>query len=95
MLFSLLPRDRWDTVLLQENHHSSQADAKEGVRRGRRLTPCHGSLPLEPRHPSFQGRGVLVSQSAASRLSDIQLQHTCSEECSLGVDSIHEGKCIP
>ena len=28
-LFSLLHRDRWDVVLLQETHHSSQAEGEE------------------------------------------------------------------
>lgn len=68
-VFKLLHRDRWDVVLLQETHHSSQADSEKWVgERG-------GGLRANWGHGSHLSRGVavLISQSAAARLSDIQL----------------------
>ena len=85
-LFTLLRRDRWDVVLLQETHHTNEAEGQAWAEEGPHGLTANWSGPSFWSHGSAASRGVAVLFRAAAHTADISIRHQSADGRILSVD---------
>ena len=85
-LFTLLRRDRWDVVLLQETHHTDEAEGQAWAEEGPHGLTANWSGPSFWSHGSAASRGVAVLLRAAAHTANISIRHQSADGRILSVD---------
>ena len=86
-LFSLLHRDRWDVVLLQETHHTDDAEAQAWTQEGPHALRPNWSGPSSFWcHGSPTSRGVAILLRPAADIADITLRHQAEDGRAPSID---------
>ena len=85
-LFTLLRRDRWDVVLLQETHHTDEAEGQAWAEEGPHGLTANWSGPSFWSHGSAASRGVAVLFRAAAHTADISIRHQSADGRILSMD---------
>ncbi len=93
-LFSLLHRDRWDVVLLQETHHTDDAEAQAWTQEGPHGLRPNWSGPSFWCHGSPTSRGVAILLRPAADIADITLRHQAEDGRALSIDFSFAGGSI-
>lgn len=90
-LFSLLHRDSWDVVLLQETHHTDDAEAQAWTQEGPHGLRPNWSGPSFWCHGSSASRGVAILLRPTADIADISLRHQAGDGRSLSIDFTFAG----
>ena len=90
-LFSLLHRDRWDVVLLQETHHTDDTEAQAWTQEGPHGLRPNWSGPSFWCHGSPTSRGVAIFLRPAADIADITLRHQAEDGRALSIDFFFAG----
>lgn len=90
-LFSLLHRDTWDVVLLQETHHASREEGEEWAQEGPHGLRPNWTGPTFWSHGSTTSCGVAILIRPQALVSDITARHVSTDGRTLMVDFTFTG----
>ncbi len=90
-LFSLLHRDTWDVVLLQETHHASREEGEEWAQEGPHGLRPNWTGPTFWSHGSSTSCGVAILIRPQAQVSDITARHVSTDGRTLMVDFTFTG----
>ena len=85
-LFRLLHRNRWDVVLLQETHHTDEAEGQAWTQEGPDGLRPNWSGPSFWCHGSTTSQGVAILLSPSADISNVVLRHQAQDGRALSMD---------
>ena len=85
-LFRLLRRDKWDIVLLQETHHTHEAEGQAWAEEGPNGMIANWAGATYWSHGNSTSRGVAILIRPGADISEIALRHNSADGRTLSVD---------